>query len=384
MTTPVQATAERFRKLYGKAPAGLFSAPGRVNVIGEHTDYNLGFVLPAAINRRARIAVLPRGDGVLRMATTGTGDPAESTVAELGPGMLQGWSRYVAGVHWAFGLRGVAVPGMDILLDSDVPAGAGLSSSAAIECAVALAVNEFSGAGLPAEDLVLLCQQVENDFAGAPTGILDQSASLLSTSGHALFLDCRTRESRHVPLDLAGEGMALLVIDTKVSHAHDSGGYADRRADCERAAATLGLGSLREISLPELVLAAPSLDALAYRRARHVVSENARVLSVVEHLEAGRPAAGLGPWLAASHESLRDDFEVSCPELDLAVEAAMAAGAAGARMTGGGFGGSAIALVPASDAARIGSEVCRAFARADFLVPEVFEVVPEDGARREF
>ncbi|MFZ3454127.1 galactokinase [Arthrobacter sp. 7Tela_A1] len=384
MTAPVQATAERFREVYGRAPAGLFSAPGRVNVIGEHTDYNLGYVLPAAINRRARIAVVPREDGVLRMATTGVGDRAQSSVAELAPGALQGWSRYVAGVHWAFGLRGIPVPGMDILLDSDVPAGAGLSSSAAIECAVALAANELSGAGLPAEDLVLLCQQAENDFAGAPTGILDQSASLLSTSGHALFLDCRTRESRPVRLDLAGEGLALLVIDTKVSHAHDSSGYADRRADCQRAAETLGLGSLREISLPELVLAAPSLDVLAYRRARHVVSENARVLSVVEHLDSGRPAAGLGPWLAASHESLRDDFEVSCPELDLAVEAATAAGAAGARMTGGGFGGSAIALVPASDAARIGSEVCRAFVRAGFHVPDVFEVVPEDGARREF
>jgi galactokinase len=381
--TGAAATAGRFAGVYGTSPSGIWSAPGRVNLIGEHTDYNLGFAFPMAIGLRARVAVSPRRDGLLRMATTGAGEPAQIRIEHLAPGTLEGWSRYVAGVHWAFGVRGIPGPGMDILLDSEVPVGAGLSSSAAIECAVALAVNELSGAQLPAEDLVLLCQQAENDFAGAPTGILDQSASLLSAEGHGLFLDCRSRRSRLVPLDLAGEARTLLVIDTKVSHAHDSGGYADRRRDCEKAAEQLGLGSLREIGLPELHSAADQLDDQTYRRARHVVSENARVLAVVGQLESGEPADRLGPVLSASHESLRDDFEVSCPELDLAVEASMAAGAAGARMTGGGFGGSAIALVRESDAERIGNAVVREFGRAGLGRPEVFTVQAGAGAQRE-
>ena len=377
----MNAVAAAFSDLYGHAPDGVWSAPGRVNIIGEHTDYNDGFVLPMAIDRRARVAAARRPDGVLRLATTAPGDPVEIRTADLAPGSLPGWGRYLAGVHWAFGLRGVQVPGMDILLDSDVPVGAGLSSSAAIECAAALAVADLAGADLPRRELVLLCQRAENDFAGAPTGILDQSASLLSEAGHALFLDCRSRDSRLVPLDPAAEGLVLLVIDTKVSHAHDSGGYAGRRRDCERAAAALGVASLRDIDLPELVLAAPGLDRRTYRRARHVVSENSRVLTAVGQLEAGRPIRSLGPVLASSHESLRDDFEVSCPELDLAVEAATAAGAAGARMTGGGFGGSAIAL--AADAPVVERAVARAFERAGYAAPDIFAVAPGDGARRE-
>ncbi|MEB7448016.1 galactokinase [Arthrobacter koreensis] len=377
-------TRALFAGRYGYEPQGVWSAPGRVNLIGEHTDYNQGFVLPLAIKRRARIAASPRTDGVLRLATTAPGsEAAEIKVSELAPGRLTGWSRYLAGVHWAFGLRGAAVPGMDMLLDSDVPVGAGLSSSAAVECAAALAVRELSGADLPPGDLVLLCQQAENEFAGAPTGILDQSASLLSEAGHGLFLDCRSRESRLVPLDLSGEGMTLLVIDTKVSHAHDSGGYAERRDDCERAAAALGVQSLREVALPDLVLAAPQLDRTAYRRARHVVSENERVLTAVAHLDSGRPIRDIGQVLASSHESLRDDFEVSSPELDLAVETAMAAGAPGARMTGGGFGGSAIALVDAREAGQVGAAIVRAFGRAGCLEPDIFAVEPGDGARRE-
>ncbi|MER1995183.1 MAG: galactokinase [Arthrobacter sp.] len=372
-----------FGELYGYQPAGVWSAPGRVNLIGEHTDYNQGFVFPLAIDRRARIAAAPRTDGLLRLATTAQGEAAEITVSGLAPGRLEGWSRYVAGVHWAFGLRGIQVPGMDILLDSDVPLGAGLSSSAAVECAAALAVQELSGSSLPVRELVLLCQQAENEFAGAPTGILDQSASLLAEAGHGVFLDCGTGESRLVPLDPAREDLALLVIDTKVSHAHDSGGYAERRQDCERAAELLGVQSLRQLTLPDLVLAAPGLDRRAYQRARHVVSENARVLTAVAHLEAGRPLRALGPVLASSHESLRDDFEASCPELDLAVETATAAGAAGARMTGGGFGGSAAALVSRMEAEPVAAAVARAFTRAGYTAPDVFAVEPGPGAHRD-
>ncbi|MSR97493.1 galactokinase [Arthrobacter sp. BL-252-APC-1A] len=379
----MSTAAAAFSELYGYAPDGVWSAPGRVNIIGEHTDYNDGFVFPMAIDRRARVAAAQRQDGVLRLATTAPGEPAEIAAADLAPGVLSGWSRYLAGVHWAFGQRGVRVPGMDILLESDVPVGAGLSSSAAIECAAALAFAEAAGADLPREELVLICQQAENDFAGAPTGILDQSASLLSREGHGLFLDCRSRQSRLVSLDLGSEGMTVLVIDTKVSHAHDSGGYAERRRDCERAAEELGVGALRDVDLSDLVLSAQGMDQRAYRRARHVVSENSRVLTAVGQLEAGRPIRSLGPVLASSHESLRDDFEVSCPELDLAVEAAMAAGAAGARMTGGGFGGSALALVTEAGADSVERAVTRVFARAGYTVPEVFAVNPGAGARRE-
>lgn len=382
MNRPAEAAA-RFTAMYGAAPTGVWSAPGRVNFMGEHTDYNLGFVFPLAIDRRAHVAATLRADGVLRLATTGPGEPVTVPLDQLRPGRPVGWSRYLAGVLWAFGLRGVDLSGMDLLLDSDVPWGAGLSSSAAIACAAALAVNDLSGANLPAEDLVLLCQQAENEFAGVQTGILDQSAALLATAGNGLFLDCRSRESRAVPLDLAGQEMCLLVIDTKVSHSHDSSGYADRRGDCERAARQLGLGSLREIGLPDLVLAAGDLDHRAYRRARHVVSENARVLSVVGHLDSGKPVARLGPVLASSHESLRDDFEVSCPELDLAVEAAVAAGAEGARMTGGGFGGSAIALVRRSAAGRVSDGVRRAFSRSGYADPEVYAVEAGAAGRRE-
>ncbi|WP_312180146.1 galactokinase [Arthrobacter sp.] len=377
------AAAAAFQDHYGRPPEGIWSAPGRVNLMGEHTDYNQGYVLPLAINRRARVAAALRPGGLLRMATTAGGAPAEVRVEDLRPGVLEGWSRYAAGVPWAFGLRGAEVPGMDILLDSDVPVGAGLSSSAAVECAVALALNDLADTGFSRDDMVLLCQQAENEFAGAPTGILDQSASLLAAEGQALFLDCRTRASRLVPLNLAEAGLVLLVIDTRVSHAHDSGGYAQRRLDCERAAGSLGLESLRDIDLSGLVLAAGTLETTQYRRARHVVSENARVLAVVEHLETGRPPARLGPLLDAGHESLRDDFEVSCPELDLAVDAAKAAGALGARMTGGGFGGSAIALVRRDDAGRVGAAVTRAFSRSGYTAPDLFPVEPGPAAARD-
>jgi galactokinase len=282
---------------------------------------------------------------------------------------------------WALQQQGQPARGLDLLLDSDVPRGAGLSSSHAIECAVISALNELTAAGLDDRDMVLATQRAENDFVGAPTGIMDQSASLRGAAGHALFLDCRDQSFRLVPFDAEAAGLVLLVIDTKVSHSHAGGGYASRRASCELGAEVLGVRALRDVGLGDLEEASGLLDPETFRRVRHVVTENDRVLQVVELLAGAGPAA-IGPLLDASHASMRDDFEISCPELDLAVGAARDAGAVGARMTGGGFGGSAIALTPVAAEQQVRAAVERAFAGAGYAAPEIFGVRPAAGAMR--
>ena len=366
----------RFADVFGADPDGVWQAPGRVNLIGEHTDYNEGFVLPFAIDRTARVAVRLRPDSTLRMLSTfGNQGLTTSDAAALDPAAARGWTKYPLGVLWALQQRGLAVPGLDLLLDSDVPRGAGLSSSHAIECAVILAVNELTGAGLSAEDMVLATQRAENDFVGAPTGIMDQSASLRGAAGRAVFLDCRDQSVRLVPFDAEAAGLVLLVIDTKVSHSHAGGAYAARRASCELGADVLGVRALRDVGLADLEEAAGLLDTETFRRVRHVVTENERVLRTVELLERTGPQ-GIGALLDASHASMRDDFEISCPELDLAVDTV------GARMTGGGFGGSAIALIPADTEQRVRADVGRAFARAGYAAPDVFRVRPAAGALR--
>jgi galactokinase len=372
---------EAFRTAYGYGPDGVWSAPGRVNLIGEHTDYNDGFVLPFAIDRSTRAAAAVRGDRTVRVSSTFNAgdDVAVVDLDSLKAGDIQGWAAYPVGVLWALEQDGRQLPGLDLLIDSDVPVGAGLSSSAAIECAVAVAANDLAGAGLPPEQLALIGQRAENQMVGAPTGLMDQSASLLGRAGQAVFLDCRSRQTRLVPLPLQEAGMALLVIDTRVSHSHATGGYASRRRSCELGAQIMGVASLRDLREEDLQEAAGLLDEETFRRVRHVVTENARVLAAVGLLENHGPAA-VGPLLDASHVSMRDDFEISCPELDLAVDTARGHGALGARMTGGGFGGSAIALVNADDAGRIGSAVGAAFAAAGFTAPVVFPVSPADGA----
>ncbi|ABY24777.1 galactokinase [Renibacterium salmoninarum ATCC 33209] len=371
---------EAFSTEFGYAPDGLWQAPGRVNLIGEHTDYNHGFVLPFAIDRQATVAVRLRQDSIINLISSSPGtEPVTSTVENAG--QATGWTAYLLGVVWSLQEQGIRVPGFDVYLDSTVPTGAGLSSSAALECAIALALNELLEAGLSREELVLIGQRAENSVVGAPTGILDQSASLLAQEGQAVFLDCQSRESGLVPLDLATTGLTLLVMDTKVSHAHADGGYADRRKSCERAAAELGLSSLRELTVAGLDRAATVLDEETFRRARHIVTENQRVLETVELLRAGLPEQ-IGPILDQSHLSMRDDFEISSLELDLAVATAMANGAIGARMTGGGFGGSAIDLVPLQEADRVRAAVNAEFAAADFGQPNTFDVVPGPGARR--
>ncbi|CAI3794644.1 galactokinase [Pseudarthrobacter sp. MM222] len=371
-----------FRSVFGTDPDGVWQAPGRVNLIGEHTDYNEGFVLPFAIDRTARVAVRLRPDSTIRlMSTFGNQGLTTADAGSLSRAAARGWTKYPLGVLWALQQRGLAVPGLDLLLASDVPRGAGLSSSHAIECAVVTAMNELAGGGLGVEDMVLVTQRAENDFVGAPTGIMDQSASLRGSSDHAVFLDCRDQSVELVPFDAEQAGLELLVIDTKVSHSHATGGYAARRVSCELGAEVLGVASLRSLSLGDLDEALGLLDEETFRRVRHVVTENDRVLQTVEALRSAGPRA-IGPLLDASHGSMRDDFEISCPELDLAVEAARSAGALGARMTGGGFGGSAIALTPQGAARGVRDAVGRSFAAAGYAAPDIFSVRPAAGAMR--
>jgi galactokinase len=372
----------RFEQDFGSAPDGVWQAPGRVNLIGEHTDYNEGFVLPFAIDRTARVAVAVRQDATVRLLSTyGDQGVVSTTLNALQPGTAKGWTKYPLGVMWALRERGIDVPGLDLLLDSDVPLGAGLSSSHAIECAVITALNDLTGAGLAAEDMVLATQRAENDFVGAPTGIMDQSASLRGSQGHAVFLDCRDQTATLVPFETEPAGLVLLVIDTKVSHSHADGGYASRRASCELGAEVLGVKALRDVEVADLEEASGLLDEVTFRRVRHVVTENDRVLQAVELLGGPGPGA-IGPLLDASHASMRDDFEISCPELDLAVDTSRAHGAIGARMTGGGFGGAAIALTPVDAEQKVRDAVVKAFADAGFASPDIFTVSPAAGAMR--
>ncbi|MFW0773740.1 galactokinase [Paenarthrobacter nitroguajacolicus] len=381
-TTDAGVLAARFQETFGATADGVWQAPGRVNLIGEHTDYNEGFVLPFAIDKTAKVALRVRDDSKVRMLSTFGGHGlVEADLADSEPGSGAGWSRYPRGVAWALKERGIEVPGFDLLLDSDVPSGAGLSSSHAIECAVISALNELTGAGLAAEDLVLATQRAENVFVGAPTGIMDQSASLRGAKGQAVFLDCRDQHVELVPFDAEASGLVLLVIDTKVSHSHADGGYASRRASCELGAEILGVKALRDVGVERLEEASGLLDETTLRRVRHVVTENDRVLQTVETLGADGPAA-IGGLLDASHVSMRDDFEISCPELDLAVDTSRANGAIGARMTGGGFGGSAIALTPVDQEQQVRDAVVRSFAEAGFTAPDIFTVTPAAGARR--
>jgi galactokinase len=392
-----------FADRFGGEPDGVWAAPGRVNVIGEHVDYNGGLCLPFALPHRTYVALSPRQDDQLTVtsaqvadADSGQGRPRwEGRLGDVAPGTVDGWAAYVVGVPWALHETGRAVPGLDAVVDGLVPLGAGLSSSAALECAVAVALDDVAALGLGGSDegravLAAACVRAENDIAGAPTGGMDQAASLRSRAGSALLIDCLDFSVRQVPFDLAAAGLELLVVDTRAHHALTDGQYGSRREACERAAALLGVRWLREISPAELNGALERLrdgvddpeeaDEIA-RRVRHVVTEIDRVRQTVELVDAG-DLAGVGPLLDASHASLRDDYEVSSPELDVACEAAVGAGALGARMTGGGFGGSAIALVRAGDTDRVAAAVAAAFAAKDLAAPAFLRAVPSAPADR--
>ena len=374
-----------FIDTFGYEASGVWSAPGRVNLIGEHTDYNEGFVLPFAIDRRTILALGLREDRVLRIASAFADEMVEIDLSQLTPENLRGWSAYPLGVAWALGENGAdleAVPGADIFIDSDVPVGAGLSSSAAIESAVAVALNDVWHLGFDLRTLARVGQLAENKAVGAPTGIMDQSASLLGETDSAVFLDCRSLDAEIIDLGFAEAGLQVLIIDTGVNHSHATGGYGERRASCELGARLLGVSSLREVAVSDLDQARTVLDDVTFRRVRHVVTENQRVLDTVRMLRENGPAA-IGDLLDASHQSMRDDFEISVPELDLAVETARMNGALGARMTGGGFGGAAIALVPTDQVSRLQVSIDGAFSEHGFGQPDTFIVSAAKGAGRD-
>jgi galactokinase len=380
MGNPQAAVRRAFAERFGRPPEGVWAAPARVNLVGEHTDYNDGFVLPLAIDRRVTVAAARRADDLLRLVSLDKGEQ-RLRLADVRPGAVHGWAAYAAGPLWALARDGAEVGGLDLVLSSDVPIGSGLSSSAAVECAVLLAARDLYGGPDDLARLASIAQRAENDVVGVPCGIMDQMAALACTAAHVLLLDCRSLEADQVPFAPADAGLALLVLDTRVSHALADGGYAERRAACERAARVLGVRALRDATQADLEAAHDRLGEGPYRRARHVVGENARVLAVVELLRRGRPDT-IGDALNASHASLRDDYQVSAPELDTAVEAAIGAGALGARMTGAGFGGCALALVPAGAVVDVGKAVTAGFAERGFREPGIFAVQPADGARR--
>ncbi|MFI8928635.1 galactokinase [Streptomyces sp. NPDC053474] len=378
------SVAEDFTTLYGYEPAGVWAAPGRVNLIGEYTDFNEGFVMPLALPHTAVAAVARRDDGILRLHSADVEGPVvELAVAALEPlSDSGGWAAYPAGVVWALRAAGHPVGGADLHLASTVPTGAGLSSSAALEVVTALALNDLYELGLDRRELALVAQRAENAFVGVPCGVMDQTASAVCEPGHVLHLDCRDLSVRQVPFDLAAHGLRLLVVDTRVKHELGDGAYAERRAGCEAGARALGVTHLRDVPYAELPAALDRLTEDRVRRyVRHVVSDDHRVERVAALLDAG-DVRGIGPLLTEGHASLRDDLRISCPELDLVVSVAGEAGALGARMTGGGFGGSAIVLAEAGETEALAKALRTAFARAGFPEPRVFEAEPSPGARR--
>ncbi|MBF4562174.1 galactokinase [Microbacterium sp. VKM Ac-2870] len=393
--SPQTDARDLFAELTGATPAGFWSAPGRVNLIGEHTDYNDGFVFPFAIDGRTVVALGTRGDGRIRVVSTFDPVPIEVALADLDTlfpdrrDEIVEWARYPLGVAWALqdaaraaGVDPAPLTGVDIALASDVPVGAGLSSSAAIEGATASALNDLWGLGLTRVALARAGRRAENEAVGAPTGIMDQMASMLGRPDAGIFLDCRSLDADVVDLGFADAGLEVLVVDTRVSHAHATGGYGERRAACERGAEIMGVSALRDLVPADLDRARELMDDVTFRRVRHVVTEDQRVLDAVRLLRAEGPRA-IGALLDASHASMRDDFEISTAELDLAVETARAAGAVGARMTGGGFGGSSIALIDSTLVDDAAARIVAAFAEAGFCEPHVFTVHPSEGARRD-
>ncbi len=401
--------AELFRVRFGVAPDGVWLAPGRANLMGEHTDYNDGFVLPFALSQGTTAAAGYRPDRRLVLCSRQEPDrEVELALDDLAPGQVTGWAAYPAGIAWALSAAGYRVPGACIAIDSDLPAGAGLSSSAALECATALALIALAAAepGLaePAEPglagtgteierpaLAAIAQRAENEFVGVPSGIMDQSASLLGQAGHALLLDCRSLETAQVPFDPAAADARLMLINTRAKHELSDGEYGQRRAECEQAAQLLGVPSLRSITdVRELDRLG---DPVLRRRARHIVADNQRVLEVVELLRSASGGVGssggaadayrdIGRLLTAAHVSLRDDFEVSWPEADATVDAALAAGALGARMMGGGFGGSVLLLTGETTESAVRAAVSEAFAGQGWTSPEFLDATPSSGAHR--
>lgn len=361
-------------------------APGRVNLIGEHTDYNAGLGLPIAIRFGCRATVSPRAGTDIALSSRQEGR-LEVPLSQVQPAQsrAQKWGAYPLGVLWALSNEGFLpqLPALQIEVDADVPAGAGLSSSAALECSTAAAINDLLGLGLSRQQLVTVTRRAENDYVGLPNGGLDQMASLLCEPETALLCDFATDVASPVPLDLAGANAALLVVNTNAPHRLADSDYAHRRASCRRAAERLGVSTLREVTNDRLAEALSRLaDDADCRTVRHVVTENARVAETVRLLQNGDVLA-IGPLLNASHNSLRDDYQVTVAQLDLAQESLVAAGAEGARMTGGGFGGCVIGLMSEGLVPTAGAAVTAAFAARGFAAPDWFTVHPTGGAHRD-
>lgn len=366
----------KFLETFGEEPDLIAAAPGRVNLIGEHIDYSEGFVLPFAIKDRTFAAIRKRDDSTVRVASAQRRNKIVTVdINAVKPGLKGEWERYALGVLWSMGVK----TGVDLMIDGHVPLGAGLSSSAALECSVATAVNHLFDLGLSLEDLARITQKAENQYVGVPCGIMDQSVSLMATNGSALLLDCRDLSTRNIPFDVASSGLELLIIDTQAHHALTDGGYAERRASCESVAAKLSVKSMRELTMAQLESSKNLLSDVEFIRARHAVSEMQRVLDCVEALSQA-DFVKVGELINQSHISLRDDYTVSCPELDTAVDASLAAGALGSRMVGGGFGGSAIALIEASKTTETIKAIEKAFADKKFKAPRFFTSLPSQGA----
>ncbi len=366
---------EAFTKAFGKSPEITAQAPGRVNLIGEHIDYSDGFVLPFAIKYHTTVAIAKNGLNIFRFSSAQKPDEVIE-LNQLVPLEGETWGRYVAGVIWALGIT----EGLDIFVDGQVPVGAGLSSSAALECSTAVALNTLFNLKRDVKDLARITQRAENDFVGVPCGIMDQSVSLMGKEGSAVLIDCRDLSTQDIPFNIAEHGLELLIIDTRVHHELVDGGYAERRASCEKAVEILGIPSLRDISVAEFESRKSELDPTTFIRGYHAVTEMKRVLDTVEALTQG-DFNTVGKLLNASHASLRDDYTVSCPELDLVASTAVAHGALGARMVGGGFGGSAIALAKVELIPSIQSAILEAMKNAGFPEPRFFTSLPSDGAR---
>lgn len=372
----MSAIESKFLETFGEEPDLIAAAPGRVNLIGEHIDYSDGFVLPFAIKDRTFAAIRKRDDSAVRIASAQRRNKIVAVdINAVKPGLKGEWERYALGVLWSMGVKS----GVDLMIDGHVPLGAGLSSSAALECSVATAVNHLFDLGLSLEDLARLTQKAENQYVGVPCGIMDQSVSLMATNGSALLLDCRDLSTRNIPFDVASSGLELLIIDTQAHHALTDGGYAERRASCESVAAKLGIKSMRELTMTKLESSKNLLSNVEYIRARHAVTEMQRVLDCVEALSQAN-FKKVGQLINQSHVSLRDDYTVSCPELDTAVDAALSAGALGSRMVGGGFGGSAIALIEASKTTETIKAIEKAFSDKKFKSPRFFTSLPSQGA----
>jgi galactokinase len=362
-----QRATQTYGERFGDKPELVASAPGRINLIGEHTDYNGGFVLPCAVGSRVAIAI-GRGGGELYSTNFAEARP-------MGGEKDSSWADYPRGVAWAIGEAGGEIGGFRAVFVGDVPLGSGLSSSAAIEAAAAVALDALFELGMDRKELAILCQRAENDFVGVQSGIMDQYASLLCEQGAALLVDCRSLEAENVPLDLKKAGLTLLVCDTRVERSLADTGYNDRRATCERAARRLGVEQLRDARKGDL----ERLSGEELKRARHIILENDRVLEAVEALRA-EDFRAFGCLMYASHASMRGDFEISTPELDTFVELAERFGALGARLTGAGFGGCAVALVQNEEAKALTRDVLQVFAGRDFKEPAFYEFLPAAGA----